>query len=408
MSQDDANSQLMARRPNHGDQPYASNMQILVVGVHGTKNGPDNVRQVTERIGGSLDKITSGSVVVDTSFSWENRAGLFNQPGNREAASKELASHIIGKIEENLRNGTFDPNKPLIVAPAGFSHGGNVARQAVDEVSEYMKNKGLNGGIHMITMSTPTYNDNGKESPSAASRAVRADGMTYNETHFSVKGDGVVPAALGNPVIINGRSGDARNFELPAVSKWNGVANHGAPQDSDTHMKVIQKEVQGHFHNLTYGSRRAELGEGGAVVAAAPTAPSSTPQNDAFNRDPVVQQVYNSLGRTMPDTPRENINPNLVADISTAVYQQSKGQNTVGEIAFSKDSNTAFIAPGGKQLDDQSLYPMRADISNVNNRTFDQAWQQTTLASQQSLNNPTVIAAAEPDKQQSVGGMSRG
>lgn len=409
MSQNDGtNPQLMARNANHGDQPYASNMQVLVVGVHGTNNGPSNVREVTNRIGNSLEKITSGNVVVDTSFSWENRSGTFNQPGNREAASKELANHIIGKIEENLRNGTFDSSKPLIVAPAGFSHGGNVARQAVDEVSEYMKNKGLNGGIHMITMSTPTYNDNGRESPSAASRAVRADGMTYNEIHFSVKGDGVVPAALGNPVIINGRSGDARNFELPAVSKWNGAQNHGAPQDSDTHMKVVQKEVQGHFHNLTYGSRRADLGDGNAVIAAAPTTPSNIPQNEAFNRDPVVQQVYSSLGRAMPDTPRENINPALVADISTAVYQQSKGQNTVGEIALSNDRNTAFIAPGGRQLDDQSLYPMRADISNVNNRTFDQAWQQTAQASQQSQNNPTIVAAAEPDKQQTVSGMSRG
>jgi hypothetical protein len=246
MSQNnDANPQLMARNPNFSDQPYASNMQVLVVGVHGTNNGPDNVNEVTQRIGASLDAITSGRVVVDTSFSWENRAGTTNQPHDRAEASKELAKHIIGIVEEGLRDGTFDRNKPLIVAPAGFSHGGNVARQAVDEVSEYMKNKGLNGGIHMITMSTPTYNNDGPESPSAASRAVRADGMTYQEIHFSVKGDGVVPAALGNPVIINGRTGDARNFELAAVSKWDGVANHGAPQDSDTHMKVIQREVQG-------------------------------------------------------------------------------------------------------------------------------------------------------------------
>jgi hypothetical protein len=147
------------------------------------------------------------------------------------------------------------------------------------------------------------------------------------------------------------------------------------------------------------------LQDGNGAIASAPTTTQNASQTDPFNRDPVVQQVYNSLGRTMPDTPRENVNPTLVADISTAVYQQSKGNNTVGDIAFSKDMNTAFIAPGGRQLDDVTVNPMRADVSNVNNRTFDQAWQQTSQAMVQSQNNPT-IAAAEPEKQQNVG-MSR-
>ena len=406
MSQDnDTNPQLIARNPNYKDQPYAGNMQILVVGVHGTNNGPDQVRDVTNRIGASLDKITKGEVMVDTTFSWQDRSGTFNKPHDREAASKEFANHVIGLIDEGLRTGQIDRNKPLIVAPAGFSHGGNVAMQGVDEISEYMKNKGLNGGIHMITMSTPAYNDNGRESPAAASRAVTADGMTFEHIHFTVKGDGVVPAAFGNNTYVNGRGGNTRNEPMAAVSGWNGVDNHGAPQNSETHMKIIQEKVQGHFHNLAYGMKIAESTDGQQTVASAPTSAQNAPQADAFNRDPVVQQVYSSLGRTMPDTPRENLNPALVADISTAVYQQSKGNNTVGDIAFSNDRNTAFIAQGGKRLDDETAYPMRADVSNVNNRTFEQAWQQTSNAKQESQNN-SMIAANEPEKQQSVA-MSR-
>ena len=128
MSQDnDTNPQLIARNPNYKDQPYAGNMQILVVGVHGTNNGPDQVRDVTNRIGASLDKITKGEVMVDTTFSWQDRSGTFNKPHDREAASKEFANHVIGLIDEGLRTGQIDRNKPLIVAPAGFSHGGNVA-----------------------------------------------------------------------------------------------------------------------------------------------------------------------------------------------------------------------------------------------------------------------------------------
>lgn len=279
MSQNDVKPQLMASNANHQDQPYSSKMQVLMVGVHGTANEPSNVAEVTRRIGESIEKITSGNTVTtDTSFSWKVDSGFMgrdlnwvgNQEWDRKKAAGMLTDHVLGLVDEGIRNGSIDRTKPLIITPVGFSHGGNVALQAAGDISEGLKQRGINGGIHLVTLSTPVYNNHGAESTSRVSDQVRADGITFEHTHFHPKRDIVAAAALGNGEYINGKSGNTRNNELPGNSFLNGVVNHGNTQDSQTHIKIIQAKVQEHFHNLAYGygTKRAELGDGNVVASS--------------------------------------------------------------------------------------------------------------------------------------------
>ncbi len=279
MSQNDAKPQLMASNANHQDQPYSSKMQVLVVGVHGTANEPSNVAEVTRRIGESIEKITSGNTVTtDTSFSWKVDSGFVgrdlnwegNQEWDRKKAAGMLTDHVLGLVDEGIRNGTIDRTKPLIITPVGFSHGGNVALQAAGDISEGLKQRGINGGIHLVTLSTPAYNNHGAESTSRVSDQVRADGITFEHTHFHPRRDVVAAMALGNGEYINGKSGNTRNYELAGNSFLNGVGNHGNTQDSPTHIKIIQAKVQEHFHNLAYGygTKRAELDDGNVVASS--------------------------------------------------------------------------------------------------------------------------------------------
>lgn len=368
MATPDNEPQLVARGPNgenFGDRPYAPNAQMLVVGVHGTNNGPENVRAITERIAGSLDHITTGRVVTNTGFSWEDGNGTFNQPGGRGDQARDFADHVLRAVDQ----GRFSRDQPLIVVPVGFSHGGNVAIQATEQIAEGLRARNFNGGIHIVSLSTPAYNDNGPESPTHARQAAANNGVTYQQDHFSVAGDGVIRGAVSNSHYISGHF--VRNHDLAGVSGWNGVQNHGAPQDSETHMRIIQREVQESFRELTPGLRRASAD---------------------YERDPVVASVLGGLRESNPSA-REPVNPSLVAAIAEEAYVRFPG-GRIGGVALASDGHAAFIVPAGQRLEDPASDRQRITLDGAAERPFDEAWRRTQVA----MNRETLASSAEPSE----------
>jgi hypothetical protein len=158
-------------------RPYSKDSQIMVFGIHGTENGPENVRQLTHTVADTLRASRRGNPVeVDTFFNWRDEAGLFNQPKDRGEVAKRFADYVIDNIEEKFKSGEFVKGKPLIIDLVGFSHGGNVGIQAAPEISERLKELsrkyGVNADIHLTTASTPAYYDgNNIEDPKSRAMA---------------------------------------------------------------------------------------------------------------------------------------------------------------------------------------------------------------------------------------------
>lgn len=383
MSTPDNAPQIIARGTNgenFGDSPYARNAQMLVVGVHGTSNGPGDVRQITERIAGSLDHITTGRVVTNTSFSWEDGNGTFNQPGGRGDQARDFADHVLRAVDE----GRFSRDQPLIIVPVGFSHGGNVAIQATEQIAEGLRARNFNGGIHMVSLSTPAYNDNGPESPTRARQAAADNGVTYQQDHFSVAGDGVIRLAVSNANYISGDF--VRNHNLAALNH-NGIDNHGAPQNSETHMRIIQREVQDSFRELTPGLRRSSAlpGEDGTTVAANPRA--------EFDRNPVVASVQRGLGESGA---REPADPSTVAAIAAAAYERFP-DGRIGGVALSNDGRSAFLVAAGQRLDDPAAERHRVSLEGAAQKPFDEAWRQTAQAITAANERQSTVATVEPE-----------
>ncbi|MGL6291005.1 MAG: hypothetical protein ACRC2H_09985 [Silanimonas sp.] len=384
MSTPDNAPQIIARGPNgenFGDSPYARDAQMFVVGVHGTNNGPGDVREITERIAGSLDHITTGRVEVNTGFSWEGRNGTFNQPGGRGDVARDFADHVLRAVDE----GRFRRDQPLIIVPVGFSHGGNVAIQATEQIAEGLRARNFNGGIHMVSLSTPAYNDNGPESPTQARQAAANNGVTYRQDHFSVAGDGVVDAAVSNNHYISGYF--VTNHDMAAVSRWDGIANHGAPQNSETHMRIIQREVQESFRELTPGLRRSSAlpGEEGSVVATNPRA--------EFERNPVVASVQRGLGESGA---REPADASTVAAIAAAAYERFP-DGRIGGVALSNDGRSAFLVAAGQRLDDPAAERHHVSLEGAAQKPFDEAWRQTAQAITAANERQSTVAAVEPE-----------
>jgi hypothetical protein len=353
--------------------PYSKDGQIFTFGVHGTNNSPTNVSEVSRRISAAVGETTSGANLLDNGFSWQNRSGTFNQTGDREAASKSLANHVLTQVDNAMERGSLDISKPLTINLVGFSHGGNVSILASDEISEGLKKRGINGAIHLTTLSTPAYNW-GSEDPLRARDLVQADGMKFAHTHFSTPGDGVIRGAIGNSNYDNGFTRDI-NFR-EGVSTFNGIANHGAVQDRSEYMDTAAAVMRQRFNGLAPGQLRSDAGNEFQVSGAVPGTPGNGNIDwEKFNNNPLVQQASAALNRTVPDVPPQNQNPNLLASIAGAAADSRF--STIQDVSLGQNQQSMFITDRDKT--DPAARVATVDMT-LANKPIDQVMQKYSAA----------------------------
>jgi hypothetical protein len=372
--------------------PYSKDGQIFTFGVHGTNNGPDNVREVTQRISASVGETTNGANLWDNGFNWQDRSGTFNQTRDRREASQELATHVLNQIDNAIERGTLDRDKPLTVNLVGFSHGGNVAILASDEISQGLRDRGINGAIHLTTLSTPAYTW-GDENPLRAREQVQADGIKFAHTHFNTPGDGVIRGAAGNDNYRNGFTRDVNFREAPFG--LNGVANHGAVQDVPEMMDAAAFEMRRRFNGLAPAQERSSVTNDTPVANLAP-GNQNTPAPDwqAFNNNPMVQQASAALHRVAPDVPVENLNPSIVAGVAGVAAENRF--NTIQDIAMSQNGQTAFVTDREKTDPAARVAPVDMAMANKPVGEVQQRYEVALNNSQQ----PPQIANLEQEQQQ--------
>lgn len=383
-------------------RPYGKDAQIFTFGVHGTNNGPDNVREVTRRISSAVGETTHGANLFDSGFSWQNHSGTLNQTRDRDVASKDLASYVLRQIDRAEQAGTLDKSKPLTVNLVGFSHGGNVAILASDEIADGLKQRGIQSAIHLTTLSTPAYT-HGPENPDRAAALVQRDGVQFAQTHFSVAGDGVIRGALGNA---NYDTDVTRNYNMKGVSTFNGIANHGAPQNSEGHMDAISGIMRQRFNGLAPAQQHSQANDGVEVANASPGlivggagAPVAADSWQRFNADPLVQQASAALHRAMPEVAQEHQNPSLVAGLAGAAA--SNGFERVQDVAFSRDQQTAFVTDRDKHDPAARVAPLGLEVAST---PFDQVWSKAAPALDAAQVNE--VAAQEQSRKHSAPSMA--
>ena len=380
--------------------PYSKDAQIFTFGVHGTNNGPDNVREVTRRVSAAVGETTDGANLFDNGFSWQNRSGTTNGTREREASSQDLSNYVLRQVDRALEAGTLDREKGLTINLVGFSHGGNVALLASDNIAAGLRERGLDSSIHVTTLSTPAYT-RGAESPDTAAAGVQANGVSFNHTHFSVAGDGVIRAAIGNS---NYDNAPTRNFNMNGVSNFDGVANHGAPQDSPAHMDAISGIMRQRFNGLAPAQTRSDAGGDMQVAGATPATPAATngaSQWDGINNNPTAQQVSAALARAVPDVAQEHQNPSLIAGLTEAAATNK--MSTIRDVAFSNDHQTAFLVDRDKSDPAAKIVPVDMAVAD---KSFDQAWQKAAVALETTQNNPAVAQTQDQDLSQKQSGRS--
>ena len=359
-------------RPYGGEKP-----QIYTFSIHGTENTAQNVREVATAISKEFGPIGKNGNMLDTFFPWDKLSGITNGTKEREEASKAFAKHAVDKIVEAVDAKQIDPKKGLAINLVGFSHGGNVAILASDDIAEGLKRhpqtKDMNVGIHLVTLSTPAYTT-GPESPAAAMAAAGKHGVTVKHTHFSVIGDGVVPFAVGNA---HYDERTTRNFDLSAPG-FNGFANHGGPQDFGEHIRFIKDVVRERVEDFRHN--RADLGRDTAIASATGEIQSNSTQSLEFKNNPRVQEIYAALDRN-----GENPSPSLVAGLAGAAANLSKVQ----DVALTPQ--TAFALDRDKSDPAANRVQVSMDVAN---KPFDEVWKTASVALQQTA-PPTVVAQAQ-------------
>lgn len=352
--------------------PYSKDGQIFTFGVHGTINTPENVREVTQRISAAVGRTTEGANLWDNGFDWRARTetvmrpqfdpqGIYmgeapvsqpvagtahqmNSTQDREIASQRFAAHVLQQVDNAIERGALDRNKPLTLNLVGFSHGGNVSILAADEISEGMKQRGINAAIHVTTLSTPAYTW-GPENPDRARDQVQADGVKFAHTHFNTPGDGVIRLAMARA---NYNTEVTRNYDFPnAPFGANGLANHGAVQSVPAMMDAAAETMRQRFNGLAPAQQRSDAGEQDVRVAGVnPATPGAAVDWNRFNADPMIQQASTALARAVPDVPQDTQNPSLLAGIAGVAAENRF--NAIGDVAFGQNGQTAFVTDRDK------------------------------------------------------------
>jgi hypothetical protein len=370
-------------------RPYGEGTQILVVGVHGTANTPGNVANVTSAIANGLQSTTTGPVYHNASFDWSDKAWHGNQQWDRTEAAGRLTNHVLGMVDNLYAEGKFSRDKPLVIDLAGFSHGGNVAIQAVKDITEGLKERGLNtnAGIHLTTMSTPAYiydklgNYNKVEGPGPAAENARIDGVSFAHTHFSVKGDGVIRGAGGNDTY---GSAVTKNYTMegigirlrPDQATQDGITNHGLPQDSPAHMQQIADTMAARFRGFNPDHRRADASVNDpTTIASAKTEVSAKDFGDR------ASHFTSALAATNGNT---HVAAALVKSGADAGFDPNGGFNV------SKSTKAdGFIASQGS-----GAGTLRSDLVDPAKVTQS---AHTVLAALTQVNNPQQVASVTED-----------
>ncbi len=362
--------------------PYSKDAQIFTFGVHGTNNTPDNVREVTSRISAAVGRTTDGANLWDNGFDWRARtetttvydpqygpmpvttavpgtAHQMNGTNDREIASERLSAHVLQQVDKALEAGTLDRDKPLTINLVGFSHGGNVSILAADNISEGLKQRGIESAIHLTTLSTPAYTW-GPENPDTARNAVQADGVQFAHTHFNTPGDGVIRLAAARA---NYDTEITRNYDFPnAPFGLNGLANHGAVQNVPEMMDAAAETMRQRFNGLAPAQQRSSAETDVQVAGITPSNPGANVNWQEFNNNPMVQQASAALHRAVPDVPQENLNPSMVAGVAGVAAENRF--NTIQDVAFSQNGQTAFVTDREKTDPAARVAPVDMALGN--------------------------------------------
>ena len=366
--------------------PYSKDAQIFTFGVHGTNNTPDNVREVTSRISAAVGRTTDGANLWDNGFDWRAQhttqtvntydpvygtvpttvttpvpgtAHQMNGTNDREIASERLSAHVLQQVDKALEAGTLDRDKPLTINLVGFSHGGNVSILAADNISEGLKQRGIESAIHLTTLSTPAYTW-GPENPDTARNAVQADGVQFAHTHFNTPGDGVIRLAAARA---NYDTEITRNYDFPnAPFGLNGLANHGAVQNVPAMMDGAAETMRQRFNGLAPAQQRSSAETDVQVAGITPSNTGANVNWQDFNNNPMVQQASAALHRAVPDVPQENLNPSMVAGVAGVAAENRF--NTIQDVAFSQNGQTAFVTDREKTDPAARVAPVDMALAN--------------------------------------------
>jgi RHS repeat-associated protein len=197
--------------------------------IHGTKQKrSDNVFS-----DGTLDQFmrVGENSYIDESFSWGEYSGQFNTRGeHRSKAAFKLANHVILKRQQLIASGAItDPEGITLI---GYSHGGNVAIQAAEEIEE---RTGIS--VTIITVATPAYNGENIEDPATQ------NGIKHH-IHIFSEGDGVDRVAQGSATYDNGKTANYEVGEdhIPHVG-WRKTHSNLGDETKNTGLELFLEEV---------------------------------------------------------------------------------------------------------------------------------------------------------------------
>ena len=212
---------LAAKYPHNGPYNFSENRVIdgvelegkEVFLIHGTNMSSarnmfnsDAIKQI-ERIGGNTH--------TDDGFSWGDQSGTLNDRCiARKLSADELVSYVVETRKQLMTDGKIKGDEPITLF--GYSHGGNVAIQAADEIA---KQTGVK--VQIITYATPAYNDGSTEDPAAQ------NGISKH-IHLFSEGDAVDGLAGGDETYNNGMT---TNYKIPE-----SVVPHNGGVDTHTEM----------------------------------------------------------------------------------------------------------------------------------------------------------------------------
>jgi hypothetical protein len=380
------------------NKAYGRNVQHLVFGIHGTANNPSHIDPLTQRVAGALGRNEHSSMYVDTSFDWSKEAGIMNQPGGREKVGDRFAKHLDQTLTELKANGQLDPTKPIQLTVLGFSHGGNVAIGATPEIAEVLQKHGLrtNTSLHLVTVSTPAYNDGGPEDPGTARKGATDRGFhNVHHTHFATRGDGVIRGALGDAFYDgpghpekNRRGEHVYNYELQGKGFLRPISSHGAAQDDAKTAQNLNNQgekVAGivaarslDIHNRQ-GRPRGRLAEGeidndGIAIAMV----------HDYERDPITQQIRSAVDSRTAKGDNLHVTSSEVAALAYAARRD--GFERVGDVVRGKEGQ--LFATDHPQADHPAARFVRAE-SEIASLPPNAAWQKLGEA-------PATVATAAP------------